>query len=54
MVAGGRGRFCGTSAACAKSLLSRRAPAATGAAIDPQRRYATLAVLVVKVTFTPA
>jgi len=37
MVAGGRGRWCGTSAARARSLLSRRARAATAAAAHVQR-----------------
>jgi hypothetical protein len=37
MVAGGRGRWCGTSAACAESLLSRRARAATAAAAHVPR-----------------
>jgi hypothetical protein len=37
MVAGGRGRFCGASAACAKSSFSRVAGAATAAAAHVQR-----------------
>ena len=37
MVAVGRGPWCGTSAACARSLLSRRARAATAAAAHVQR-----------------
>ena len=37
MVAGGRGSLCGTSAACADSLLSRRARAATAAAAHVRR-----------------
>ena len=37
MVAVGRGRWCGTSAASAGSLLSRRARAATAAAAHVQR-----------------
>ena len=37
MVAVGRGLLCGTSAACARSLLSRRARAATAAAAHVQR-----------------
>ena len=37
MVAVGRGSSCGTSAACATSLFSRRARAATAAAAHVQR-----------------